>query len=573
MKRSLRWSILVSLGAALLVSLVPAAIILDRRLARELEEKARRDLALAPRLLEDRNVAQGDVLMMHARELASTDGLGVALNDPDEETAQRLLAMAPTHSGETPVLVDGQGVIRDGVPPGVELIERTKADESPAGFVAHEGEIHLVSVAPVMAGDDWVGAVGVSVPIDDAAAGTLSGLTGSDVVIVRSDGSVVVATLETGSAEALARLALGAEETARAAAGPPVLEVNAAGIGRHWVIVAPLGTAARIVFARSAERELAILPRLRRGGLAAGGLALGLALLVGGLLAAAVARPVRSLAHAADRLAKGDFETPLPSSSVVEVDRMATAFDDMRHALASRLEELQAANLELADRQERLRVLQGEIVQRDRMVASGRLLAELAHEIRNPVANVRNCLEVLRRGTEDRPDLQEFSDLAIDELLRMHELAEQMLELNRPLDPEATACDARQVAETVASLFGARLPGEGGEVRVAGAAAVPASIAPDALKQVLMNLVQNAGPERAGGDGLRRDHRDPRRIGGGRGDGGGSRSGRWDRGGGPRQNLRSLLHHEGGGAGNRPGPLPGGGDGATIRGTTERSQS
>ena len=77
--RSLRWLILVSIGAAVLVSLVPAAVILDRRLAQELEGSARADLSLAPRLLQDRNDARKDMLMMHAREFAGMEGLGSAL--------------------------------------------------------------------------------------------------------------------------------------------------------------------------------------------------------------------------------------------------------------------------------------------------------------------------------------------------------------------------------------------------------------------------------------------------------------------------------------------------------------
>ena len=64
----------------------------------------------------------------------------------------------------------------------------------------------------------------------------------------------------------------------------------------------------------------------------------------------------------------------------------------MRDALAIRIEELKTANEELEDRQQRLSMLQAELVQRDRLSAAARLLAQLAHEVRNPVASVRNCL-------------------------------------------------------------------------------------------------------------------------------------------------------------------------------------
>ena len=193
-----------------------------------------------------------------------------------------------------------------------------------------------------------------------------------------------------------------------------------------------------------------------------------LALILGTLFAGRLARPVGSLADAADRLAAGDFDAPLEPSGCQEVTRVSDAFDQMRKALRARLAELEEANLrleeanrELEDRQERLVVLQAELVQRDRLASAGRLLAQLAHEIRNPIASIRNCLEVLRRRTADEPEAQEFADMAIDELLRMHELTEQMLDVHRPRDPENSSCDVTQVAQEVANLLeGRHRPGE-----------------------------------------------------------------------------------------------------------------
>lgn len=171
---------------------------------------------------------------------------------------------------------------------------------------------------------------------------------------------------------------------------------------------------------------------------------------------------------------------------------MGGAFRAMRESLRTRLEELAEANAELEEGQRRLRELQAELIRQDRLSSSGRMAAELAHEIRNPVANVRNCLEVVRRGLPDGSEPARFADMAIDELLRMHELSESLLELNRPADPDSASCVPADVAEQVAALAGVgdeavevevvREEGAGGEV----------GMAPDALKQVLFNLVENA---------------------------------------------------------------------------------
>jgi signal transduction histidine kinase len=150
-------------------------------------------------------------------------------------------------------------------------------------------------------------------------------------------------------------------------------------------------------------------------------------------------------------------------------------------------------NRELEDRQERLVVLQGELVQRDRLASAGRLLAQLAHEIRNPIASIRNCLEVLRRRTSEDPEATEFADMAIDELLRMHELTEQMLDVHRPRDPEGSCCEVAPVAQEVANILKAGTdPGTELAVSVVGSGSLHARVAADAMKQVLLNLGLNA---------------------------------------------------------------------------------
>ncbi len=147
-------------------------------------------------------------------------------------------------------------------------------------------------------------------------------------------------------------------------------------------------------------------------------------------------------------------------------------------------------NRELEDRQERLAKLQGELIQRERLAAAGRLVTHLAHEIRNPIASVRNCLELLRRRVGDDVESTHLADMAVDELLRMHELAEQMLETRRPAEPDSS-CEVAAVANEVAALVDAGPANADQRVTVVGSPA-RAAMSPEALKQVLFNLVLNA---------------------------------------------------------------------------------
>jgi len=486
MSISLYRILLFLLIGVFVVALVPAGIALDRRLSSELEKKARDDLSMAPKIMADRNATVGSALMMHAKDMAQAEGLAAALAAADIAGASRLAEEARVDELEEIILVGPEGESWAGPEVGAPLIEQTRLGQMPVAFVTALGQPFAVSLAPVMDGDLWMGAAGVARALDEAFAATLAGLTRAEVVILAPDGSV--------PAMAAADSALGASvaDSADAWKGDGAVHALVMPDGRtFWVTAASLDEAGTVLFATDAAAGLAVLPALRRGALIAGAIALGLALVMAAFAASLTVRPVRTLARAADRLAEGDFDAPVEGSMILEVDRVSAAFRNMRQALATKLDELEAANRELVDRQEKLKQLQAEMIQRDRLVASGKLVTELAHEIRNPVANVRNCLEVIRRRLDD-DELGQFADLAMGELLRMHSLAEQMLDLNRPVDPEASTCDPDSIVRLVLALFQTGADAGELDIQSGGSADGEASIAPDALKQVLLNVLQNA---------------------------------------------------------------------------------
>ncbi|MBT8462089.1 MAG: HAMP domain-containing protein [Gemmatimonadetes bacterium] len=485
---SLKRALLLLLGGTVLVALIPGGLVLDRRLTAELERAARDGLSIAPRLLEDRNAARADALMMHAKDLAASTAVVAAFRSLDAEAAVRAAREARFEEREEVVVVSGRSEeLWAGPMPDDEMLDATRAGQMPVSFLATPAGPAHVALAPVMDEDAWIGAAGVFETLDGAGVAALAGLTRAEVLIESPLLEGVIATLD--STEALALLAAVPDDLHDGA----VVEVVVADGSRWWVAQAPLGGTDRALFARSVEEELSVLPRLRRGAALAAGSALLLALLLGTLAAGAVARPVHALAGASERLTQGDFDAPLPRSSVREVDRVAQSFAEMRSALERRLEELEEANATLATQQERLQALQGDLIQRDRLETSGRLVAELAHEIRNPVASIRNCLEVLDRRLAGDEEGRVFARLAIEELARMHELAEGLLDLNRPADPEASGADPAAVSAQVAAFMAAGSQGSRWPIELDVPADTPAvAIAPDALKQVLINLVQNA---------------------------------------------------------------------------------
>jgi signal transduction histidine kinase len=503
MALSLNRALLGAVGVAILAGMIPAAIALDRRLALALEDRARDDLALAPRVLADRMAANATTMMMYAKDLAGAAGLANAVAGGDRATALATLGAASATLAANPVLIGPRGESWTGPPMDSALLARTRAGEMPVVTRRVGRAISNIALAPIARDGQWVGAAGVTSPLDDRVAGTLSGLTRAGVLLLADGLGPVGTTLDSATTGALASAVAGGMVS-----GAPG-ELRAGG-RRIIAVAARLDGAGTAVFARFVDEELAVLPELRRVAALSAVAALLIALALGGALAARIARPVHQLAGAASAFARGDLDAPVPSSGIREVAQVATTFDAMRRSLAARLAELGDANAALTDRNARLTAMQAELMQRDRLAATGQLVAQLAHEIRNPVAALRNCLELIRRRVQHDPEAREFADLAIDELLRMHELAEQMLDVGRPRDPRTQRSRPAVVAREVARLatIGAapRGPGDSPELslEVSGDETVEAAIAPDALKQVLSNLVQNArdvaardGPVRA----------------------------------------------------------------------------
>jgi len=476
-------ALLILLAAVLVAAIVPAGLLLERRLERAIEMEVRRELAAAPGVVAESRSQSADGLMMHAKEIAAAPGLADALMRGDFEHAHQLAESARGGYGQESVLIAANGERISGPTPPDTLLALTRAGGMPVEVVSTGNEMRTIALAPVHRGESLAGIAGVSVMLGETEARALASLTRSDVIVLDRGGRIMATTLDDG---ATARVAA----HVRSWNGDTAVAALAADEHRLLVRVASLGDFAVAAFTRDLARDFAILGALHvAGGLAL--LAAVMALAIGALFAARLTRPVRSLASAAEQLTAGDFHAPLERSRISEVRRMADAFDVMRRTLAARLAELQSMNAQLAERQARLSALQSELIQRDRLAAAGRLVAQLAHEIRNPVANVRNCLELIRRRLDSDPEAREFADLAIDELLRMHELAEQMLDLHRPRPEGAREADVATVAGEVATLV--RL-GTHTDLAVAveAGAGLRAAISPDALKQVLLNLVQNA---------------------------------------------------------------------------------
>jgi signal transduction histidine kinase len=143
----------------------------------------------------------------------------------------------------------------------------------------------------------------------------------------------------------------------------------------------------------------------------------------------------------------------------------------------------------------RLRALDDEIRRLDRLSSLGDLLAEIVHEIRNPLVSVKTFLQLLP-GREDDPEFTgEFREVVMDEMRRLERLLDSVVQHARPpiltADDEATWVGA--CLDSLAGLLRHRALDRDVvlESRV-DEGLPPVALSQDVLRQLLLNLALNA---------------------------------------------------------------------------------
>jgi len=222
--------------------------------------------------------------------------------------------------------------------------------------------------------------------------------------------------------------------------------------------IAPLPLHLYVGAADDDRLALSITPILLAAALAAG-----LVLLGSMLISRRVLRPIGALTAASRRLADGDLSQRVPVVGSDELADLAQSFNQM------------ADSLQRGEEQQR------------------RLTADVAHELRTPLANLRGYLEGLRDGVLE-PNRELFASLYEEAVLQQRivdDLQELALAEAGTLVYHPTLIDAGELVtscvaahQAVADAAGVRL--------VAAAEQALIHVDPDRLRQALGNLISNA---------------------------------------------------------------------------------
>ncbi len=132
------------------------------------------------------------------------------------------------------------------------------------------------------------------------------------------------------------------------------------------------------------------------------------------------------------------------------------------------------------------------IEKQQKLAHFGELAAGLAHEIRNPLTAINARLYTLQKSLDPATPAAEDAGMIHTEINRLDRILRDFLRLARPGQPQFATLTARPVMEEVSQLLIPELRKQNITLKLDSAVETPFRADPQQIKQVLINLVQNA---------------------------------------------------------------------------------
>ena len=181
---------------------------------------------------------------------------------------------------------------------------------------------------------------------------------------------------------------------------------------------------------------------------------------------------------------------PLPDFSVGVMLEDVTERRRLEQQLLTYTTDLES---EINSRIAQIRQLETERARAEKLAATGRLAARVAHEIINPLASIKNAFALVKEGVAPDFAHAHYVPRIEREIDRIARIVGQMRELYRPLAEPLTACDVVAVVQDVVALTEpeARLRGVTIDLHTP-AGALSGAVQQGGLSQILHNLLRNA---------------------------------------------------------------------------------
>lgn len=514
-----RNKILVSIYGVVVSLLLITFFIADRWMRSRIEATFGAELQTNASTLAVLGDLQAEQLVRSCTVIAESPRLRAVIELGDAGTAEQLAAeIANTTVTDLLLLTDAQGRPLAGllegrktVSPfvGLPTVEAALQGTPSTDLCALDAQPYRIVTAPFRIGSTVFGSLTLGYRIRVSDVLTLRRATGSDVVIL-DDARVLLSNVPEAEAKRLAAAFLdvtGVRDASDAPAAEPVRFVS--GEESYVALERVFGSghthtrALRYLLAKPIGRALREgMQPVRDAFVFLSLLFLAVTTVLGHVIARGITRPINALVRGTAEIARGNYDIGIDVRGRNEFANLAARFVAMGSALKDTIRRLAEVNADLVGRNRdlddalnKLREAQEEIIKNERLAASGKLAAQLAHEVNNPVHNIRSCLQTALTRLPSDVKGRDLIEVAHEEIERMSRLTRQLLDLYRTsiVREELSPVDLGAVLRDVLALVSNDLRECDIEAHLQLASDLPRvdGIA-DKLKQVFLNLVLNA---------------------------------------------------------------------------------
>jgi signal transduction histidine kinase len=516
-----RHKILLSIWGVVLSLLVITFFIINYWTRSRIEDAFSEELRSNRSTLNGIVGLEAEILARGCQVIAESPRLRAVVELQDPTTAFQLSQeLNQTTVSDLFVLTDRTGK------PLVELISGQRGEGSVAGKESIQqalrsisatdvwelgGKVFHVASVPLVVDRDVIGTLTLGFAITAEELARLKQWTNKSEILLAQNQKVVLSTLGVNDhGDLLTALAnasvLNQTQSGDSAGGVFKLKVSDdVFLGTMYQLSAPSSSqeAIQYLIVKSTHREISrsLNPILGTFGFISL-VFLVLTTLIGYAIAGGITKPINELVRGTTEVAKGNYDFVIAVSGKDEVGFLAQRFGDMSKSLKEKIDELGRLNQDLLGRNkaldetlQKLKEAQEELVKSERLAATGKLTAQLAHEINNPVHNIQSCLKTsLGRLPKDIQG-RDLIEVAYEEIARMSKLTRQLLDFYRTsfVPEEMRRVDLNHVVKETVSGFGAELSTAGITVELNLQDTLPPIHgSADKLKQVLLNIFLNA---------------------------------------------------------------------------------
>ena len=516
-----RNKILFSIWGVVLSLLVITFFIINYWTRSRFEETFARELSAGSSTVQVQEKLQTAELIRACSVIAESPRLRAVAEVGDENTAYQLLKeMNQTTLTQVVVFTDRKGK------PLVQLLRGKREHWDIAGsqtiqdalrlissteVAPMEGRVYRVVSVPVIIATEIVGTLTVGFEITQGDLAALKHITNSDFILV-SGSAPVLSTLDSSESAALLS-AMGSGGTKSVLPGADSSEAPVritAGTGTYLGTSFPLtrqasgeSGAVRYLIIKPLSREVrqAMSSILGTFGIVSL-LFLALTTVIGLVISRSMTRPISELVQGTSEITRGNYDYAIRVRGRDELGILAGHFMAMSSSLKEKITELGKLNRDLLERNRdldetlrQLRSAQEDLMRSERLATTGKMTAQLAHEVNNPIHNIQSCLKTaigrLPEGTKGK----DLIEVAYEEVNRLSRLSAQMLSLYRSslVEEEMKPTNVNEIMGEVVTLARSEVQ----DKNITLHEEIEPSLPPvrgsrDKLKQVLLNLISNA---------------------------------------------------------------------------------